>query len=223
MKAIFDKTVWMLMQLPYRPITLNRKRFGNARCAKNTINLIKRLNINPASLVDIGCNESQWTYWLRKEFPNMMIHSFDPLDTGKAIGYFHKFGLSDKNETTPFRFCDTNSDFDPDSPCSIVGRRFDSIRLELPDPRILKVDAQGMTVKALLGFGNILQTFSVVVIEIDDEFAFEIYSIMSRSGFTHSTTVDSGYWRGLCSHHDVAFYRTNQIQPVTQLGAQPGQ
>ena len=79
LKIQFNRFVNLVQWLPYFPFGARRKRLINKRSAYNTVALLKKLGITPDHLIDVGCNESQWTHWLWQFYhKDMRIDSFDP-------------------------------------------------------------------------------------------------------------------------------------------------
>jgi len=215
---VLNRVIWFLQQLPYGPWTFNRKIYGNARSACNTVSIIKQLGIVPQMLVDVGANNSQWAYWIRKTWSAIIIHSFEPQQGCQPTGIVHTIALSDKAGSGQIIGAGVSA-YLVDGKGTQV-KRFDELRLVLRFPAILKIDAEHHTAAALRGFGNRLESFSVVVVEMcgdihDDGYAghqWEILDTMRKSGFDKFTLVDAGYDNGVTGVYDVCFWKSKQSE-----------
>lgn len=200
------------------------------RTAQNLIALLQEREIWPVQFWDVGANESQVAKWLVKQWPFMVVHSFEPCPWFKPIGKVYPIALSDADEGTVMLAASNANG--PACPyitkagdaglvdCVARAVRFDSLQLPVYGPAVLKVDAENYTLKALRGFGAQLSCFNVVVAEIVNHMpdqpqmldqgreATEIFALLAQHGFHHSRVLDTGWFhQRRVAHYDVAFWR----------------
>jgi len=104
--------------------------------------------------------------------------------------------------------------------------RFDSLNIQITRPAIVKIDTEYHTSRSLLGFGERIKEFDVVVCEMANKVPEmpraetqppEIIEFMLANGFRGMRTVFAEFDREL-SHTDVAFYRLSKDAECEQYG-----
>jgi|ERR1035438_7311303 FkbM family methyltransferase len=215
----YETLVRLLIALPHKPFTLDAWKAYNRHGTAQVIRMIKELGIAPRHLVDVGANESQWAYWLMKEWPDMRLDSFEPLHRFRPQGVIHRLALSD-NEADLRMVSRPGGDshIAEAGDTSVKAVRFDSLPFEVLRPAICKIDCENFTSKALCGFGDRINEFEVVVVEMLNEWPRkgeclwfknqqpEIWSFMLKHGFT-GRLVDFPYSIHAITNYDMAFYK----------------
>lgn len=214
-------------QLPYCPITTNKNRFLNARSAGNTIAACRKLGFKPTVLIDVGANESQWSYWLKKEWPSLVIHSFEPQPQLATLGEKHEVALAEYDGQSKLVIAGPSSHLSSTGGTQVRVCRFDAHFSHLIHTvSILKVDAENHTAAALEGFGDKLKLFSLVVVEICGDLDLpaadwrgqqhRIHAIMANAGFNKYQIIDADYYQGNVGVCDVAFWQDGAITKITK-------
>lgn len=216
----WNRMLWFLQWAQFKPTTFNRKRLANVRSAKNTIKLCKEIGIVPKCLVDVGANEGQWSYWLRKEWPVMMTESFEPGNHPNCPRRRYNVALSSVTGRCDLVGNDTQSRVIENRNGEIQMARFDNYFAgtpPLPSPSILKIDAETHSARALIGFGNRLNEFALVVIEVcwdncrsGSDYrgqAERIFRTMYDYEFDGMTSVDEAVYSGQTDFVDMAFWK----------------
>jgi hypothetical protein len=176
--------------------------------------LLDELNVHPLPLVDVGARYSHWALQLKKRFPAMNVISFEPDEQFQPIGGSCRMALSDR--------CCMGDMVEGSMHVREMKRggnfrvaRFDSLNIQITRPAILKIDTEYHTSRSLLGFGERIKEFDVVVCEMANKVPempgaesqqAEIIEFMLANGFRGIRTVFAEFDREL-SHTDVAFYR----------------
>lgn len=215
---VYNRIIWLMMWAPFRPATLNSKRFANARSAKNGITLARALGLRPTTLFDIGANESQWAWWWQREWPALNLVSFEPQTAMKPSGRVHRVALSDENGTGKLIGSDATGYIQENDRGEIEVARFKDYWIwPIPDGSVLKIDAEAHSSRALIGFGNRIHRFSLVIVEVCwDDFkgastyrnqAADIWQFMLDSGFNRTACLDADYYSGHTNYCDLAFWR----------------
>jgi len=212
----WNRLLWFLQWAQFRPASLNSKRWANVRSAKNTIELCQELGIEPLRLFDVGANDGQWAYWLKKQWPHMRVEAFEPNINAKPIGNYHGVALSDVSGEGALAGTDTSSHVVDGSCVKVV--RFDEYWIGvIPRRSILKIDAEHHSARALIGFGERIRFFDLVIVEIcwdnfrsGEEFkgqAAVIMQFMFANGFTNMASVDEAVYSGRTDFSDMAFWK----------------
>jgi hypothetical protein len=197
-KHIWETAVRLAAALPYCPLASTREMAA------------------PQTLVDVGANNSQWSRWLRDEWPDMRIISFEPLDEFKPIGEVHRVALGDERCSVRMKSERGASHIVGDG--TIPVWRFDNIAIAVSKPAILKIDCENYTAKALRGFGERIHRFDVVVVEMWNHYPelshfsnqqCEIWRFMMDAGFRTARVVDCEYAIGTIPVYDIAFYKAH--------------
>jgi len=198
------------------------------RTASNFLNLVRELGIKPFQLWDVGANESQFSFWIKKEHPGIEIISFEPCRKFKPLGKVINIALSDSNEGVK-GMTDLNGEVCPiiasEIECDNILNevrvvRFDSLGLKPRPGSLLKIDAETYTVKALRGFGGRIEDFDLVVIEVLNKLyephywpyektaACEVFAFMLKHGFNCSRILETGlFYPDRITHTDIAFWK----------------
>lgn len=214
----FNKLLWLLQWMQYAPRTMNRARLSNVRSARNTIEICREIGLEPHALFDVGANRSQWAYWIVKEWPNIILESFEPNVSEKPMGRVHRVALSDRSGIGSL-IGNNHSAYIVEGCGDILVERFDSYwKTEIPSHSILKIDAEAHSKSALIGFGHLIHSFNLVIVEScwsncrDNMLkgqAVDIFRFMLSSGFDCITSVDEGVFSGRCDFSDMAFWKSS--------------
>lgn len=219
---LFNRAVWFMLSLPYLPMTLNSKRWVNKRSAANTIAVCDKIGLVPACVFDVGSNESQWTYWLKLKWSWLKIHSFEPQMGVRPMGEIHRIALSDENSVGRIKGAQTSAiivDVDEGAGQGVIIQSFDEyFKGEVPENSILKIDAEAHTARALLGFGQRINEFKLVILEVcydnwhgEVDFGGQqaiINRFMLDNGFDRAQVVDADYFNGHTNYCDIAFFKS---------------
>ncbi|MDA8587069.1 FkbM family methyltransferase [Rhodobacteraceae bacterium] len=148
---------------------------------------MKSLGFRPEHIVDIGANHGKWSRFAADQFPNTQISAFEPqkelasshidLDENRNV-HLHYKGLGDFDGFAPFTFHekDDSSSFlyssDEAASQGFAQSKVEIAKLDsffansdLPQPDMIKIDAEGFDLKVLDGGKNTLKNASVVLIE----------------------------------------------------------
>ncbi len=166
---VYEFIVRLAIAAPYKPFAPHSMASNRVSTA-HTIRLIKQLGIMPAHLVDVGANESQWSKWLVREWPELMVTSFEPLKKFRPIGDVQHLALSDSQSEMKMATTNNAYHIDDNGDTLVKSVRFDSLDLLIKKPAILKIDAENFTARALIGFGKRINEFDVVVVEMWNEY-----------------------------------------------------
>jgi hypothetical protein len=202
----------MLKQLLI-PLGSFRYWFANRRSALNTIKKYKQVCINkPATLIDCGCNNSQWSQYLIKEWPSLNLFSIDLQDDVKPLGQFIRAALSNEDGL------DVGVHKDGTGSHIIQGNELKTSKLdtlfggaELNYPLIIKYDCETHTLNALQGSIKILQKASLVHVEVANTIYsnsfMDIVKVMQGCGFANVFICDAIAWYHNIDYIDVVFYK----------------
>jgi len=225
MTRLYEMLVRVLMLAPYG-IHWNKERWINARSAKNTIQLCKYLGVTPKSLMDVGANNSQWAYWIKRKWPGIHITSVEPHPDFNPIGdeKIRDIAFSDNNldEGQKMTSEGMSSHLDPDGIVPVTVMRADCLFLGLKQkrPSILKVDCETHTYRALSGFGDYLNEFDIIVVEMwnhspNADLGYQqsdIWKLMLKHGKQTCRIVDCEWTsKNGFAYYDAAFYNTNSF------------
>lgn len=215
MIRLYEMLVRGLGLLPYG-FSLNKARLCNVRCARNTIQLAKELGLHPGTLVDVGANNSQWAYWLHREWPQMEIFSFEPHPAFHPLGSVMRVALSDHCGVLPITTEGGASHLSHKGDTLVDVYRFDNLYVPLKKPAILKVDCETHTFRALAGFGDYLDDFKIIVVEMWNHYPHlpqfqnqqaDIWELMLKYGKRNCRVVDCEWTAGDgVPVYDIAFY-----------------
>lgn len=222
-KPIWNRALWFLQWVQFYPATLNSKRFANVRSAKNTIELCCEIGLKPTCLFDVGANAGQWAFWLKREWPEIIVESFEPNTMLKPLGRVHHVALSNECYSGQMIGHDTSGCVVQDVNGNTQVVTFDKYweHALIPSGSILKIDAETHSAKALLGFGERINEFAMVVIEIfwdnsrnGSDYhgqAATIMQFMLANGFINITSVDEAVYSGRTDFSDMAFWKEPNI------------
>lgn len=157
-------------------------------------------HISPRVVYDVGANVGQWVTSALPYFPQAELHLFEPVpstfsqlalnmrDQESVIG-LHNVGLGDTSSMSVFNL---GADSTTATTCKIDGMPFheeiyktrvtccivraDSFIAEnnLPLPEYIKTDCEGMDLRALRGFGEVLKNVRAL------QFEYGVFNIGSR-------------------------------------------
>jgi hypothetical protein len=89
--------------------------------------------------------------------------------------------------------------------------RFDALDLSIPTNSLIKIDTDGHDIQAALGFGRILSTASVIIIEATFSKLAETLSVVSAEGFDLIDIVDIIYYGESVYQCDLVFARSSLV------------
>lgn len=213
MKPLFQFLAWC--GLPYF-IGYLKFWWGTRRSALTTIAELHRLDITPKTIVDAGCNRSQWSRWLHREYPQATIHSIDVQDL-KPLGYFHRWALGEQEGHAKFKVLGPDTHRDEGGTLEMPVRRLDQLGLVIQSPAVLKVDCESSTFEALKGASGILDQFCAVIVEMQnptsgyhdcsENHQMSIIKFLSEHGFSKLQAVDASVWPNHIHVWDALFLR----------------
>lgn len=218
---MYEFMVRLAQSAPYNPIGPHEHAI-NRRGTAHVIQLIRELGITPRHLVDVGANKSQWAVWLVKVWPDLHIDSFEPLHGFTPIGNIWRCALSDEEGQAVMVEKSGGShitaEADGINRHTVPVHRFDGLGMQILSPAILKVDCENYTAQALRGFGRRINDFSLVVIEMWNDWDLrelphfknqqaEIWEFMLANGFRMARVTDYEYAVGSIPVYDIAFYK----------------
>lgn len=143
---------------------------------------IRAKGFNPASIIDVGAYEGNWTRLARSVFdaPVIMVEA----QAGKApilekvAGAIRDVDLitavlaAEEGQTVTFHEMETGSSMMPESSnvgrkrVELVTRTLDSVAEELPAPIFLKIDVQGAELEVLKGGSSTLPRCELIQLEV---------------------------------------------------------
>lgn len=190
---------------------------GTRRSALSTIAELERQNITPRTIVDAGCNRSQWSRWLARRWPDARIHSID-VQYLNPLGKFYHCALSDKAGEAFFTLAGPVTYVNEAGQHRVRQRRLDTLPIEFDEPCVLKIDCEASTWPALLGASGILPHCSAVVVEMTNTVPdyyhqgntqMQVVGWMADHGFTRMECVDASVWPWRTFYWDALFMRPN--------------
>lgn len=157
------------------------------------LSALKRQDINPNTIIDVGANVGQFAIASAKFFPNTSVHSFEPLPdcvtqlqkNVKRLNNIkvYPFALGDSEDEVEFHvnehshsssilpLADSHSKAFPNAQeketISVKVSTLDDVfsSIELKSPVLLKLDVQGYEAQTLLGGLKTLQRVDYVILE----------------------------------------------------------
>lgn len=189
-----------LLRLAY-PIGAFKFWIGTRRSALATICDLESKNIIPRTIIDAGCNRSQWSRWLSKKYPDAKIHSID-VQNLNPLGKFHHFALGDRNDMVRVTLDGKSSHVSECGTLVLKQKRLDDLGIEIQEPCVLKIDCESSTLQALMGSTRILDRCCAVVIEManlvpehkQNNNQMEIVLLMNQFKFSRMECVDASVW-----------------------------
>ena len=168
---------------------------------------------SPRTIVDIGAYEGGWSKMAKETWPECGILMFEPNKAKTAIltqlakdlncrVFDHLLGAEDGSKVA-FNVMETGSSIMAERSCVTREVEFrtlttlDSLRLQLEEPALLKIDAQGYELEILKGASSSIQSFEAVLLEIAiieiNECApllHEVTAFMDKLGFIASEILE---------------------------------
>jgi hypothetical protein len=147
-------------------------------------------NKNPRTLIDIGANKGDFSKAAKFYFPNIKVYQFD-LNNGTGLWNknmkmkFHK-SSDESMQSTLFQ----PTHFKPDQLVETEVKRFDSLKIPIERPCLVKLDVEGAEYQVLEGFGDKLKEVDILQIEevfsefFKDRVRFSgIFKLLEKYGF----------------------------------------
>ena len=155
----------------------------------NFYNTLKAFHFDPKHIVDVGANHGTWTRETLQYFPDSIYTLVEPqywlksslqdiLDVNKKVT-FHAFGAGEKSGEFQFTILDR------DDSCSFKYSEAEAIKYglkqidipvvtlnellqqsDLPDPDIIKIDAEGLDIDVLHGADNYFGKTEIFLVEV---------------------------------------------------------
>lgn len=194
----------------------------NRRPAQNALRLWTELGFGELkALVDVGARRSEFASWILRECPNAQLVSFEPDVRFTPLGNIRRQALSSIGGRGRLDFGPSCPclDFEKNGPVEVC--RFDDLGLRVPQPAMLKVDAEDSTLDALNGFGDRLKDFALIIAEVANYHPnqprlngyartalYKITRYMGVYGYVCSRILDVGpYMPNRVASSDIAFWR----------------
>jgi FkbM family methyltransferase len=144
--------------------------------------------LSPGTVIDVGANDGHFLKSFNKYFKARTI-AFEPNKdfhevVSKLCDESYAFGLGDKNRDLKFYYKkiehgtnsflhkhDSNEHMpkDYDEIRKVLVYRFDSLKIDISRPCLLKLDVEGYELKVLEGFGKRLNEVDAVLLEYNSE------------------------------------------------------
>jgi len=177
----------------------------------NFYDTIKKMGFTPKHIVDVGANHGTWTReamrhfpnayytmldpqeWLRKSFQDILANPkvmFHPVGAGEKEGSF-KFTIVDRDDSSSFRYSEEEAKASGFEQIEIPVVTLNNLLSDqnLPDPDIIKIDAEGLDIEVLKGASNFFgktEIFMVeagVVAKVFDNSFLKMINFMDQSGY----------------------------------------
>ncbi|WP_186494285.1 FkbM family methyltransferase [Synechococcus sp. A15-62] len=187
------------------------------------------------TVFDVGVNER--TQELINLFPDALHYLFEPstIYNEKIYTYYasinhslHNIALADKNEITYIIETSLKKDgvitharmsphyIEPNGlsivRCSEVEiKRLDSMFDAIPANSLLKIDTDGSDLLVLKGCGDLLQSFSIILVEAALHKFSETVSFLEEKGFAFRDMVDRCYYHERLWQADLVFFPVDAI------------
>jgi FkbM family methyltransferase len=143
---------------------------------------LTRRGLKPATVIDVGAFEGNWSRMARRIWPDSAIVMFEPnsqktalvSSTAKEIGatLFHELlGATDGAQVT-FNVMESGSSIMAENsplertPETRELRRIDTVIQSIKGPVLLKIDAQGYELEILKGAENLLPKIDAILLEV---------------------------------------------------------
>lgn len=178
-----------IVQSLLKPFGLRLARLADAPAAAFGANVLfstlARFGFSPSHVLDIGANHGNWTRNALRYFPrarytlvepqdNLKVHIADLVAAGSRIEWINA-GIAEKSGTMSFHISgrDDSSTFAPLEGSAFTGtvkmpvKSIDDLLAEykLPVPEMVKIDAEGMDLKAIEGAHSILGRTEIFLLE----------------------------------------------------------
>lgn len=209
---------------------------------KNLLFINKKLKFTPDIIIDIGAANGTWAKTARYLFPKAKLFIFEPIpDSFKNIegvfnndenSFLFNFALDNKNRMTDFHLNDFSysssilemtekqkSDFPftkSEKIIEIESKRLDSFSdLGLSGNVFVKIDVQGLELRVLEGFGELIEKIDVILMEVNFEKYYlgqpnysEIFSFMYKNNFEKFIQLNKySLSEGDIRYCDILFYK----------------
>lgn len=179
----------------------------------NFYTILKQIKFEPGHIVDVGANHGTWTRTALEFFPNAYYSliepqswleesikdltatnkkiKFHPVGAGANPGVF-KFTIAERDDSCSFKFSETEAHESGYKQIDIPVVTLNQL-LEvsgLPDPDIIKIDAEGLDIDVLNGSDNYFGKTEIFMVEVsivlkDFENSFlKMINFMDSKGYT---------------------------------------
>lgn len=210
------------MALGVFPLSCGISRLQNATTARGVIELCRQIKFSPATLIDVGARESEFAWWMQREWPTMNLLSVEPNPACHPRGHVLRCALSDR--AGRFKFDSRQgggSRIMESGDIEVEVRLGEEVWPALGPDTVIKFDCENHTLRAMRGMGMRLAEARMLIVEVannDTVLGFEepqhlgIYRAALEAGFTMARTVYDGFHAGtgpvFC---DVVFWKPAPI------------
>ena len=178
----------------------------------NFYSILQRFNFNPKHIVDIGANHGSWTrealkyfpdayytllepqHWLKKSFDDILDSNpkvqFHAVGAGEKEGSF-QFTIVDRDDSCSFRYTKEEAEAAGFEQIEIPVVTLNQLLKDsaLPNPDIIKIDAEGLDIEVLKGASNYFGKTEIFMVEagvvnksFDNSF-LKLINFMDENGY----------------------------------------
>jgi len=163
-----------------KPISLMRRFLRH----RKILNKIKK-EFDIKTVIDVGANRGEYSKAARRIFPHANIIAFEPTPNlfecpvhpdKRYLSFFNIGLLNENNDSKDFFYNPKRkkkSSFidkkEQTITLKVKTRRFDSLKIPIERPCLLKLDTEGTEFRALEGFGERLKEVDAIQIEVGRE------------------------------------------------------
>jgi FkbM family methyltransferase len=194
MKQTIKKTAVKLFdpvakKLGYQTASVNNEANEKTPLLINFYSILKQIEFSPKHIVDIGANHGTWTRmalvffpdafytliepqgWLKDSIKDLTENNtkikFHAVGAGAKPGIF-KFTIADRDDSCSFKFTETEAKLSGFKQIDIPVVTLNELLAEadLPDPDIIKIDAEGLDLEVLKGADNYFGKTEIFLVEV---------------------------------------------------------
>lgn len=217
LKKILSRYAGGLGYIEFVPVS--QAEYGKNKLLENFFSILKQVNFDPVHIVDIGANHGTWTRETLKYFPDAYYTLLEPqaqmqasikdiitvnprvkffgVGAGKTAGSF-KFTIADRDDSCSFSYSEEEASklgFQQIDIPVVTLNDFLADK-DLPQPGIIKIDAEGLDLDVLEGankfFGKteIFMVEASVAVKSFENSVLKMITFMDKQGYRFFDVTD---------------------------------